>query len=270
MSSRPHGKSVPSTRRDLEEKIRSLFGTDVVVMTDTKATGRCPSFEGTMTSVSAWVSENSQKIGALKKLRQNLGAFAEEFSVTLNNIWYRCHMDTSGSRPTRRDFTCTKSFASYCLARVDILRKCCLLYCIHQKTAEPWERMSISFMVLADLIRRIDLSGHVEEVVHSLAVVSRSFDAVAAIGPNKAEEEEDSEEEGESEDKDAIPTYWWGESELISMDYGEDDFRSELLVQKSRPIPNEGEVTVTITDGGYTAENPVEMGTKTESICAVM
>lgn len=236
-----------SSASTVDDAITKIFEVDVIVMTHTKRTGLCPDFSKTMNVVSEWSESHEDRLGELVSLRILLSADIITQYDMLIEIWKDCHS-------IRNEFVCTKDFAAYCINRESILRKCCLLLCIHKTISHPWERMSIEFLLLVNLIRHIDLHDRINDTLATLIESTLSFGTIQSTHVT---------EELDYDEMD-IPTNWWGEEKLERRDYGTGSILSSLLYLKKQERVPEIDIGENPT---YTISSNIEMG---ESVCTIM
>jgi len=224
---RPRTVTFETREIEIDEEIAKVFGTEgIVVFRETQKHGRTPDFVRTEEALRGWLDETEEegeggtsREEQLKELHGKLIAYGEGTYKFLKTVWddvnFKEAMKMSGVSTVQREVPlCKPIFVVFCLAHDNVLRKGCLLYCLHKIRAPSWMNISLTFILLADLLRR--MHTFVSEVNGALRLSAASYDFIAPP------EEEEEEEEGP-------PQYWWGNTELVEGVFGRRDLRTSLM-----------------------------------------
>jgi len=209
---------------EIDDEIAKVFGPDgIVVFRETQQHGLTPDFQQTEEAMRNWLDEEEEeeegegepRAQQLKALHEKLLVYADGMYKFLKTVWDDVNYTDSGKGSSGKRVAplCKPTFVVICLGYDNLLRKGCLLYCLHRIRAPSWMKISLVFILLADLLRM--MHAFVCEVKKALHLSATSYDFITP-----------------EEEKDEPPKYWWGSTEIQSVDFGYRDVRSSLLYPK--------------------------------------
>jgi len=217
--------SFEAREKEMDAEIAGVFGEQgITVFRETQVHGPVPDFQRTEAAIRRWLDEppegeggSEARAGQLKALHKKLVTYAEGTYKFLTDVWEAASYShgSKGCPKTRREEPlCTPVFVVVCLGYNNVLRKGCLLYCIHRIRAPQWMSFSLAFILLSDLLRR--MHRFVGDVKAALRLSGSSYDFM--VPPR--------DDSGEGE---GAPKYWWGDTELEEANFGHRDVRTSLL-----------------------------------------